>query len=131
MIGQGRGEPVSERPGLLRVTTILHGRVVGLEEVKGRVDIRLKVRGARKINLHADPAVATKAADMFRADARVRATVLRGPNGDPDDTTWRMESIEPWEPGDFLEGVDEVRRRLHESGVGIDLRRALASLRDD
>ena len=63
--------------------------------------------------------------------ARIRASVLRDSRGEPDDATWQMETIEPWQQGDFLKGVDAARQKLREAGVRIDLSSALASLRDD
>lgn len=124
-------EPVADKPRLLRSTTILHGRVCGMEEVKNRVDVKVKVRGGKKISMHATLDVSLQAAGLFRNDARIRASVLREASGEPDDSTWEMLGIEPWQQGDFLQGVDAARQRLRDLGVAIDLKQALAALEDD
>lgn len=124
-------EPIAEKPRLLRSTTILHGRVCGMEEVKDRIDVKVKARGGKKLTMHASAEVSLRAADLFRRDARIRASVLRDSKGEPDDSTWVMEGIEPWQQGDFLKGIDAARQKLRDAGVSIDLKQALANLEDE
>lgn len=124
-------EPIARRQVKLTTSTILHGRVVGVEEVKDRIDVKVKVQRGRKLSLKATEEVAEKCAAMFRQDARMRATVQRDEDGCPDDSTWRLEDIEPWEPGKFLQGIDEARERLRSQGIRIDLAETLAALQDE
>lgn len=124
-------EPLAEAPRLVRSTTILHGRVCGMEEVKDRVRVKVKVRDGKKLTMDAALETSLRAAGLFRSDARIRASVLRDAYGSPDDSSWEMLGIEPWHQGDFLQGVDAARQRLREAGVAIDLKRALASLEDE
>jgi len=124
-------KPVESQLPDVRTTTIVHGRIVGLEEVAGRVDIKLQARGRGKIRLAASAAVLPVAVKRFGRGVRIRARARLGPDGVPEAATWRVLSIEEWEEADFLDGIDELKERLRERGVKIDARRALATLRDE
>lgn len=123
--------PVEDPRLDIRSTMILHGRVVGLEEVAGRIDMKMQARGHGKIRLVATASMVPVALQRFGRGVRVRARAHLRHDGEPDEQSWRILSIEEWEGGDAMEGFDAAREALHAQGIRIDIGTALRALQSD
>jgi hypothetical protein len=107
-------------------TTVLYGRVYGVERLKSRYSVLFKVDEGLKLEMDSDEATASKSAALFNKPAEARAVFISSAGAEP--PTWQLEDILEWRPAEALDVFAEIGESLAESG-GIDAEALIRRIR--
>lgn len=109
-------------------STVLYGRVVGVEVRKGGAVVKFRPEGGARIELAADDALAERAGRLFNRTASAAARAVWATREDPAD--WELLDLRPWEPDDLLDILGEVQSELAERGIAVNAGEWLAAARE-
>lgn len=112
-------------------TTILHGRVAGVDAKGEGFEVWLKPRdgSARLQLLTEDEGLAERAGGLFNQTARVTARYTLSPDSKRD--AWELLGINPWEPTGLLSVLESIRAEITANGMSIDSERFRRTLGED
>jgi hypothetical protein len=109
--------------------TQLYGRIVGVEALKNRLQLTLKLEEGGKTELETEETIAEHAGRLFNKKVSIKAKVRWSADGLS--KNWEAISIHQWNDSDLLEIMTGVRQELREEGIRIDPERWLQSTREE
>jgi hypothetical protein len=121
--------PVETEPPQVTYSTMLYGKVVGVDAYTDRIAVKLLLTDGGRCDLDATPEDAVKAGQLFFQPVVVHADVEWDAERQQE-SKWELKSIDAWVEGDLVAVADQISQDLASKGVRVDIDEWLRDLDD-